>query len=78
MLARPLESDAFHSRRGKAARGIADQCRSTLPSVQAASNALANGIPAARLVVLRCVGYMSNMEDTEAFNSAVLSFLAGL
>jgi pimeloyl-ACP methyl ester carboxylesterase len=49
-----------------------------VPRVQAASNALATGIRGARLVVLHGVGHMSNMEDPEAFNSAVLSFLAEL
>jgi pimeloyl-ACP methyl ester carboxylesterase len=49
-----------------------------LPVVQAASTALATGIRGARLVVLPGVGHMSNMEDPEAFNSAVLSFLAEL
>ncbi len=49
-----------------------------LPAVQAASNALATGIRSARLVVLPGAGHMSNMEDPEAFNSAVLSFLAEL
>jgi 3-oxoadipate enol-lactonase len=49
-----------------------------VPRVQAASNALATGIRGARLVVLPGVGHMSNMEDPEAFNVVVLSFLAEL
>lgn len=46
--------------------------------VQEASNVLAAGIRGARLVVLPGVGHMSNMEDPEGFNSAVLRFLAEL
>lgn len=49
-----------------------------LPAVQRSSRALATGTRGARLVVLPGVGHMSNMEDPEAFNSAVLGFLAEL
>jgi pimeloyl-ACP methyl ester carboxylesterase len=49
-----------------------------LPVVHATSKALATGIRGARLVVLPGVGHMSNMEAPEAFNSAMLSFLAQL
>jgi 3-oxoadipate enol-lactonase len=49
-----------------------------LPNVHAASNALASGIRGARLSVLPGIGHMSNMEDPEAFNSTVLSFVGDL
>jgi pimeloyl-ACP methyl ester carboxylesterase len=42
------------------------------------ADALAQGIPGARKVVLPNVGHMSNMEAPEAFNEAVLNFLAAL
>jgi pimeloyl-ACP methyl ester carboxylesterase len=45
------------------------------PSIAASCEALAATIPNARLVVLRGVGHMSNMEDPQAFNTAVLDFL---
>jgi pimeloyl-ACP methyl ester carboxylesterase len=49
-----------------------------VPNVHAASNALAGGIRGARLSVLPGIGNMSDMEDPEAFNSAVLSFAGEL
>ncbi len=49
-----------------------------VPNVHAASNTLASGIRGARLSVLPGIGHMSNMEDPEAFNSAVLSFVGEL
>ncbi len=47
----------------------------TPPAVAAT---LANGIPAAQLVLLEKAGHLSNLEQPEAFNAAVLSFLDGL
>ena len=46
-----------------------------LPDFHAIAHTLQQQIPNARTVVLPGVGHMSNMEDPEGFNKAVLSFL---
>jgi pimeloyl-ACP methyl ester carboxylesterase len=49
-----------------------------LPDFHAIALTLQQQIPNARSVTLSGVGHMSNMEDPEGFNSAVLSFLEEL
>lgn len=49
-----------------------------VPDFRRIADFLAVEIPGARQVVLPGVGHMSNMEDPEGFNAAVLEFLAGL
>jgi 3-oxoadipate enol-lactonase len=44
----------------------------------AAAATLTNGIPGARLVLLDKAGHLSNLEQPDTFNAAVLSFLDGL
>jgi pimeloyl-ACP methyl ester carboxylesterase len=39
------------------------------------SEAIANGIPGARLVIIDGAGHMANMENPEAFNDALLAFM---
>lgn len=46
-----------------------------LPDYHAIADTLQEQIPNARTVILPAVGHMSNMEDPEGFNQAVLSFL---
>jgi pimeloyl-ACP methyl ester carboxylesterase len=48
-----------------------------LPDFLAVADQLAREIPGAREVVLPGVGHMANMEAPDAFNDAVLRFLAG-
>jgi pimeloyl-ACP methyl ester carboxylesterase len=48
------------------------------PTVMADCQTLAANIRGARLVVLPGVGHMSNMEDPQAFNTAVLEILSAL
>lgn len=49
-----------------------------VPDFCAIADALREGIPDAREVVLPAVGHMSNMEDPARLNEALLSFLAGI
>lgn len=42
------------------------------------ARAIADGIPGARLVVIPNAGHLSNLEQPEAFNRAVRSFLEGI
>jgi len=42
------------------------------------ADVLANRIPGARKVVIKGAGHMSNMEDADQFNDALLAFLASL
>ncbi|MBV8718596.1 MAG: alpha/beta fold hydrolase [Chloroflexi bacterium] len=47
-----------------------------VPRLRETSDELARGIPGARLLVLPGAGHMANMEAPQAFNTAVLNFLA--
>jgi 3-oxoadipate enol-lactonase len=44
----------------------------------AAAEALAEGIPGARLILVPAAGHLANLENPEAFNQALGDFLAGL
>lgn len=46
-----------------------------LPDFRATADAMADGIPGARKVVMNGVGHMSNMEDPAGFNSILVGFL---
>ncbi|MDA1095508.1 MAG: alpha/beta hydrolase, partial [Acidobacteria bacterium] len=47
-----------------------------LPDFRATADAMADGIPGARKVVMNGVGHMSNMEDPAGFNSILVGFLS--
>ena len=47
-----------------------------LPDFHEVADILEQRIPGARKIVLKGVGHMSNMEDPEGFNEAVLTFLS--
>lgn len=49
-----------------------------LADFHAIANRIADNVPGARKIVLPGVGHMANMEAPEAFNTAVLGFLASI
>lgn len=58
--------------------GVVEPCDPTDDQLTppADSHAIAEAVPAAQLVTIDQAGHMSNLENPEAFNAALLSFIA--